>query len=184
MDELLKTFFAFARPKPPDRKKHQLSEIVQEVVNLVKKKMSVSEIQYSEKIPESIPVVMVDSQQIQQVLLNLILNAIDAMPNGGKLILSACAVEASSLKIIQKGIPKSKSPKRPCVQVTIQDTGEGIEQEKLENIFDPFFSTKPNGMGLGLSIVHRIIEEHQGDINVESEAGKGTSFTIILPAGE
>jgi len=184
LDDLLKTFFAFARPKPPDRKKHELSEIIQEVVNLVNKKMSESNIRYSEKIPGSIPAVLVDSQQIQQVLLNLILNAIDAMPSGGKIDLSACEVEASSLKIIQKGIPKSKSPKKPCVQVTVQDTGEGIEHKKLENIFDPFFSTKPNGMGLGLSIVHRIIEEHQGDINVESEIGKGTSFTIILPAGE
>jgi len=181
LNELLKTFFEYARPKPPDRKKHALSEILHEVTNLVAKKLSNAGITYVEDFTADIPEVMVDSQQIQQVFLNLILNAVDAMPSGGFLKVSTRNIINPDSGIIRhKG---EKDAKGSFVEVVVSDTGTGIPMQNLETIFDPFFTTKTNGMGLGLSIVHRIIEEHQGDIRVESRIGHGTSFTITLPTG-
>jgi len=181
LDDLLKTFFAFARPRPPNRKQHTLNEIVHEVLNLVQKKMSTSGIRYHEDIPAELPSVMVDGQQIQQVLLNLILNAIDAMPRGGRLELAARVPDDGQRDQIHAALSQKD---KNIVQIFIRDSGTGIPEDKLENIFDPFFTTKSHGMGLGLSIVHRIILEHQGDIRVESEVENGTTFTITLPSGE
>ena len=182
LDDLLKTFFAYSRPKPPDRKLHKLPDIIQEVSKLVAKEMKNSEIEFKEKYKSDLKEVMVDSQQIQQVFLNLILNAIDAMEKGGILQILTSNIEATSKEVALKKIGQSH-PNYSFVKVIISDTGEGIDAKNLETIFDPFFTTKPNGMGLGLSIVYRIIEEHNGEIRVESEIGKGTSFTITLPTG-
>ncbi|MCD6117907.1 PAS domain S-box protein [bacterium] len=171
LDDLLKTFFAYARPKKPDRRPHKLSDIVQEVTRLLSKKFSTSTVECTEHYESDLKSILVDSQQMQQVLLNLILNAIDAMPEGGRLEIKG--VNIANVK-----------NNRPLVLVSIQDTGEGIPQEKIETIFDPFYTSKPNGLGLGLSIVYRIINEHDGDIKVESKQGKGTIFYITLPAGD
>ncbi|MCK5145950.1 PAS domain S-box protein [bacterium] len=170
LDDLLKTFFAYARPTPPDRKRHNLKEILLEVTNLVGKKMIHSGVEFSET--EHLPVeeAYVDSQQLQQVFLNLILNAIDAMPNGGCLTFDFSTIIKEDHKL-------------PWAQVKIKDTGHGIAANKLETIFDPFFTTKPNGLGLGLSIVYRIINEHGGDIRVFSQKSEGTTFILRLPTG-
>jgi len=184
LDELLKTFFAYARPKPPNRKPHQLKEILREVTNLVGKKMANSGVTYIENFEPDLPDVMIDSQQIQQVFLNLILNAIEAMPGGGTLTISAKRIRDPQFGLIRNRGGKNENPNGSSfVEVIVSDTGEGIKSDKLETIFDPFFTTKATGLGLGLSIVYRIIGEHHGDIRVESKVGQGTSFTIILPAG-
>jgi len=171
LDDLLKTFFAYARPKKPDRKPHSLSDIIHEVTRLLSKKLSTSDVKCVERYQDSLPPLMVDSQQMQQVLLNLILNAIDAMPQGGTLTITG-------------EINTDKRLKRPNICVGVSDTGDGIPKEKIETIFDPFYTTKPTGLGLGLSIVYRIINEHDGEIIVESGEQKGTTFKITLPAGE
>lgn len=182
LDELLKTFFAYARPKKPDRQHHQISIILREVTSLVSKKMKTSKVTYKEQFDRDLPEIMVDSQQMQQVFLNLILNAIEAMPNGGKLNIKANKIEISSGPV--KGSSSLHNNGRTYVAVVIEDSGEGIPKEKLETIFDPFYTTKPAGLGLGLSIVYRIIKEHQGEIHVDSRIGQGTTFTITLPEGE
>ena len=171
LDDLLKTFFAYARPKKPDRKPHDLKNIVLEVTRLLSKKMSTSGIECQENYQENLSPVLVDSQQMQQVLLNLILNSIDAMPQGGTIKISARTYRKQ-----EKG--------NSYVLISIEDTGTGIPKEKIETIFDPFYTTKPAGLGLGLSIVYRIINEHNGEIVVESVEGKGTTFRITLPAGD
>ncbi len=184
LDDLLKTFFAYARPKPPNRKQHQLSEILREVTNLVSKKLINSGISYQEKFESNVPEIMIDSQQFQQVFLNLILNAVEAMPSGGLLTISVKKIMNSEKGIIQqKRKNKNETVNDSFIEIVVSDTGAGIAYDKLETIFDPFFTTKSNGTGLGLSIVYRIIEEHQGDICVRSQVGKGTSFTITLPTG-
>ena len=105
-----------------------------------------------------------DREQMKQAILNLLLNAVQAMPKGGHLAL--------------KGhIPEEDR----WVQLSIQDSGVGIPGEDIDKLFDPFFSTKEGGMGLGLSIAHRIIDQHDGKIEVESAPGKGTLFTVWLP---
>jgi signal transduction histidine kinase len=110
-----------------------------------------------------------DPQQLEQVLVNLYLNAIDAMPEGGKLIVNA--------KIAQ---PDSMAPE---AVITVQDTGFGIAEMNLPKIFQPFFTAKKRrGMGLGLPICQRIVKNHGGRIEVESRPGKGSTFTIYLPS--
>ncbi|MBN2031301.1 PAS domain S-box protein [bacterium] len=185
LDDLLKTFFAYARPKPPNRKQHQLSEILREVITLVSKRLTNSGITYHENFHPDIPKLMIDSQQFQQVFLNLILNAVEAMPSGGTLTISANRIGKSEKGIIQRNNKsKNKFMNGSHVEIIVSDTGTGIDYDKLETIFDPFFTTKSNGTGLGLSIVYRIVEEHQGDIRVESRIGSGTSFKITLPTGD
>jgi signal transduction histidine kinase len=111
------------------------------------------------------PVMMVyDSQQIEQVLLNLITNAVQAMPNGGDLRINLSVSDS-------------------VAAIAVQDTGNGIPEENLSRIFDPFFTTKPEGegTGLGLSVSYGIITNHTGQIKVESVVGQGTTFTVLLP---
>ncbi|HEY5190964.1 MAG TPA: ATP-binding protein, partial [Candidatus Deferrimicrobium sp.] len=109
-----------------------------------------------------------DSGQIRQVFLNIILNAIQAMPDGGELSIST-------------GRWISEGPEG--VEITIKDTGVGIPKEDIADIFQPFFTTKEEGTGLGLAISYGIIKKHDGNIEVESEVGQGTTFRILLPEG-
>jgi signal transduction histidine kinase len=111
-----------------------------------------------------VPPLYAQGERLQQVYINIILNALDAMPQGGKL-----------------RIELSQAGREAAVRIT--DTGMGIKAEHLSHIFDPFFTTKGigKGTGLGLSISYAIIKEHEGRIQVESEPGKGTSFTIVIP---
>jgi len=116
---------------------------------------------------DDIPPVMAAEEQLKQVFMNLILNAIQAMPHGGELRIAASRTNHGA------------SPE--SVKIEFQDTGQGIPAEIMNNLFKPFFTTKPNGTGLGLSITHKIIREHGGTVGVQSEIGKGTVFTIVLP---
>lgn len=176
LDELLKAFFDYARPRPPMRKKHRVQEVLHEVLTLVDQKMNEKNILWSEKIDDNLAAVFVDFHQIQQVFLNLILNAMDAMEQGGVL-----EIEARPVQDILMARPRRKSS---FIEVVVSDTGGGIAPENLERIFDPFFTTKPQGTGLGLSIVHRIVTAHYGKIRVESAPGKGTRFRVLLPEEE
>ena len=113
--------------------------------------------------PENISI-PVDADRISQVLLNLYLNALAAMPNGGRLSVAV-------------------SPEKPerRIEIAVTDTGHGIQPEDRRHIFDPYFTTKPAGTGLGLAIVHNIIQAHQGEIRAESVPGQGTRMRLFLP---
>ena len=119
------------------------------------------------ELTEDLPPVYVDPKQIQQVFLNLFLNAVQAMQSGGILT-------------VQSGL--SKVGGVDMVQVRVTDTGQGIPPQILEKIFTPFFTTKAQGTGLGLAISHRLIEQHGGTLSVTSQDGVGTTFTVELPA--
>jgi signal transduction histidine kinase len=118
-----------------------------------------------------------DDYQLQQAFVNLFLNAVEALGPNGTLSVTTetCAPDASSGK---RGSPAN----RPHLRVAIKDTGAGIAPENMARLFEPFFTTKPHGTGLGLAITRRIIQEHRGDISVESQPGQGTAFQILLPA--
>lgn len=182
MDELLKTLFSYARPKSPVPTKCRLQDIINEVKPLMDQRFDKNGITFVQDYAADLPPVCVDFQQIQQVFINLFLNAIDAMPSGGKLTVTARPTWMT-LKHVDSNGHRLSSPHQRALysQVKVSDTGEGIARENLQAIFDPFFTTKPQGSGLGLSIVYRIIEEHAGDIQVESEVGKGTTFALLLP---
>ena len=170
IDSLVRSFFSYVRPSPPNPGVYSVKSAVNEVITLVENFLKRQKIKFVNLIPSTVYVI-VDFNQFQQILLNLILNAIDAMPNGGNLVIRAGETE--------QGCPQGL---KRCVYITVEDTGVGIPQDKLDKIFLPFFSTKKGGIGLGLFIVYQLVNENKGRIEVESHVGAGTKFTIFLPS--
>ena len=154
----------FAAPKEPRREPHSLEEIAEHALTLLAHDIEARKVAVSREYEPGLPSVPVDRDQISQVFINILLNALQSMGEGGE---------------IRIGLRRCASP--PGVEITVSDTGAGIPAEDREKVFEPFFSRKRKGTGLGLAIVHQIITAHRGEIGVESEAGKGTAFRITLP---
>lgn len=163
---IVSNLLAFSRKSETEFKKIDLQQLLQKCMMLSQHKLDLQNIQVRINLDSSMPNVWGDFNQIQQCLINLIFNAIDAMPGGG--ILS---------------IMCSHDKNRNMLEITVKDTGRGIAKEHLPHIFDPFYTTKVEGegLGLGLATVQGIIERHKGMIHVDSEMGKGTAFVIRLP---
>jgi signal transduction histidine kinase len=156
-------FLRFARLKELDRRKVRLAEVVDELLDFFDPTAKQSKITVKNYVPTDLPIVTLDVEQFKQALLNLLLNAEQAMPEGGEITLIGAA--------------ESKS-----VRLEVIDTGGGLAPEVVAKIFKPFFTTKPGGNGLGLPITRKIIEAHGGRLEAESELGHGTKFTMWLPA--
>jgi signal transduction histidine kinase len=165
--EIVKDLLAFARRTKITIESNRIEDIIDKTLNLIFHDLEMKEIQLQKTIEPNLPKVQCDFKQIQQVFLNLMYNASEAMSNGGTLTVTANRASGS------KGF----------LEVVISDTGCGIAKEDMENIFDPFFTTKEEekGVGLGLSVVYGIIAKHNGTITVESELGKGSTFRVQLP---
>jgi two-component system sensor histidine kinase PilS (NtrC family) len=162
---LITNLLEYARPRTEDRQRIDLGEMVGEIAKIFEQERRAKEVRL-ELHTESGVWVEAASGQMRQVLWNLLRNAADAMPEGGTIHLAA-----------------SRKPGQPPIAIlVVRDAGVGIREEDLDHIFEPFFSRKPGGTGLGLATTARIIEEHRGSIDVLSEAGKGTTFTVRLPA--
>ena len=179
--DLVKQVLFFARGIDGERVLLQVKHLIKEIVKILNETLPKSvAIKYS--IEEELWPVIGDATQIHQVLMNLCVNARDAMPKGGTLTLNA------ENKIVDEGYARLNLDARPgrFVHLTITDSGEGIAAEHLDRIFEPFFTTKEKGKGtgLGLSTSLGIIKSHQGFINVYSEPERGTQFNIFLPAAE
>jgi PAS domain S-box-containing protein len=171
--DIVRRMATFARADTLNIKEVQLNDVLQSTLDLMRldKRMK-SSIGMTISLDPALPKIMIDEGQISQVFINIILNALDAMPDGGSLsIATRHAVEEHD---------------RDFVEVVFADTGTGIPAGELEKIFDPFFTTKEagKGTGLGLSLSYEIVQRFEGDIRVQSEIGKGTSFTISLPVGK
>ncbi|MGC8736322.1 MAG: ATP-binding protein [Dissulfurimicrobium sp.] len=165
MKEIVKNFLDFSKPKEPHLKQTDINLVIQKAYKLMQNMLYISNIDTQLELDESLPKIFIDENQIQQVLVNLITNAAQAMTKNGKLH-------------IKSSLDKNKN----YIEIYITDTGKGIPPELLPHIFDPFFTTKgEGGTGLGLSVSYGIIKNHKGDISVESKVGKGTTFTIRLP---
>jgi signal transduction histidine kinase len=165
---IIQELLQFARPKDADPCPTDVKLIIEKTLNMVSNRLYKQKIEPKITVAGDLPLISVDPQQLEQVLVNLFLNALDAMPNGGNL-----AVEAR-LKPIEGN--------SPGVLIAVTDDGAGIDKTDLSMIFQPFFSAKKGkGIGLGLSICHRIIQNHGGTITVESKPGEGTTFRIHLP---
>jgi PAS domain S-box-containing protein len=178
---LLKEFFKFAKPTKPKLKFQDIEMIIDGVYLLLAPKIQKRNIQFSAEFNNEVPQVFVDETQLEQVFLNLFLNSIDAMPGGGQLTVKT---SKENLKILDSEKEKYKvdSNELTFVQVQISDTGVGISAENLKKIFNPFFTTKTEGVGLGLSICSRLIEENGGKIDLSSKENEGTTFLLALPA--
>jgi len=158
----------------PSRRLRLMVQPIEEVINntlfLIHKQCKNQKIRLAVQVAEPLPPLKLDPDRLRQALLNLLLNAIQAMPDGGDLSLHVDQV------LDDQSILSGRS-----IRILITDTGKGIPSEDIEYIFDPFFSRNPYGVGLGLAIVHSITEEHGGRITVSSDLGKGTTFRIDLP---
>jgi PAS domain S-box-containing protein len=171
LNELLKTFFSFAKPQKLNLVHCNIKAIINEIIPFLIKEIAEKGIRFVETYPPQLPKIKVDKNQMYQVFLNLFLNAIQAMPNGGELKIEVSPVISISLD----------GPKKNFIKIVVSDTGTGIPTHIIQKIFDPFFTTKPRGIGLGLSITYQIIKKHGGTIKVESQLEKGTSIVINLP---
>ena len=162
--EMLKNMLSFSKPEEEKRRPVKINELVEGILLVMEKQMKESNIKVETYFDETLPEVMASTNQMRQVVLNLLKNAKEAMPKGGSLTVRT-------------------SQKDHKVIVAIQDTGVGVPEELRDKIFEAFFTTKQKvkGVGLGLSVCYGIIKDHGGEIRVESEVDKGTTFTILLP---
>jgi PAS domain S-box-containing protein len=164
IQKIVEDMLHFAKPKPAHFKEEAVNEAVEKSLLILQPKLKKNNIQLSFEKGEDLPALRIDLHQIQQVLINLLLNAIQAMEKGGALTIRT---------FLQPG----------GVGIAVRDTGIGIPKSNLKKIFDPFFTTKSEGTGLGLSISLKILEKHGATLEVVSKEGKGSIFTIHLPQG-
>jgi len=167
-------FLRFARIKELNLEPVNLGKVLMEMIDFFTPTAEAANIVIKTYIPADLPAVLLDQELFAQALLNLMLNAEQAMPEGGEITLQAF--------VDPGGGGKDEAAAEPMVALSIIDTGKGMDGEVQSKIFQPFFSTKPGGSGLGLPTTSKIIESHHGTIDVQSEVGKGTKFTIRLPA--
>jgi len=165
LDYIISQFLQAIRPTRPELKPISLNDIVIDTVTLLGPEIDNREVKLEQKFADELPIAPLDEVQVKQALVNLIKNAIQAMSQGGTLTLTTLAEPDG-------------------VWVHVADTGGGIPQEKINRIFQPYFTTKEKGSGLGLMIVQRIVREHGGRIELESNTGEGTTFRIWFPLTE
>jgi two-component system, NtrC family, sensor histidine kinase HydH len=164
LDKLVGEFLRFARPATLSVGENDLNKIVESVISLVENQATAQSVSIERNLHKNLPKVSVDGEQIKQVLLNLAINSLQAMPDGGKLFFRTFGED------------------KFCV-VEVGDTGSGIDEKISGKIFDPFFTTKEKGVGLGLSIAHKIISQHNGNLSVESN-DENTFFALHLPKNQ
>jgi signal transduction histidine kinase len=172
-NELLKKFFNFAKPGKPKQEFVSLESLIEGVFLLLSSKIRKKNIDFIRHYDSEVPDVYVDENQMEQILINLFLNALDAMDKDGKMTVH--------LKTMPNTYASIRNDVTHVAFVQIEDNGCGIKEENIEKIFNPFFTTKDDGVGLGLSISSRLIEENGGTVLVQSRWGEGTCFTLILP---
>lgn len=165
MEDTIQQLLDFARPPKPRRLRANLTQLVERAVNLVRGRGQEASISFALDLPTTCEMTC-DPEQLHQVFVNLLLNAIDAMPNGGTLGVRVC-------------MPSGKGHE---VSVVVEDDGSGISPQVMEHVFEPFVTTKSRGTGLGLAITRRMVEEHKGTIVAENRLPHGARFTVLLPA--
>lgn len=178
IDSIVTRLLHFARPKPVSFQLHDLRGIIKNVFALVRNQLRKEGIHPDLDLPEDNVDVMADDQQLHQVFLNLVLNAIEALSDAHNPVIEV-RVWTGHGRLQQRGTGLRHEV--PCVRATIRDNGCGITRDHMKQLFTPFFTTKSDGSGLGLSVVHGIVTEHQGVIDVTSTPGAGSSFTVTLP---
>ncbi|MDH4099344.1 MAG: ATP-binding protein [Nitrospirota bacterium] len=167
LNMLMEELLAFAKPSEPNLRPTSLNDTVDKMLILVGSECKKKGIEIIRDFSDNMPEIVMDKEQLKQVLMNLFLNAVQAMPAGGTL-------EVRTVSLATGG-------RTDFVQIEVKDTGVGIPESAVDNLFNPFFTTKEQGTGLGLAIAYQIIREHRGFIDVESKEGCGAAFFITLP---
>jgi signal transduction histidine kinase len=161
-NKIIKELLDFATPREIELKTENISDIIKRSIDLVEARVKQNKVKIDLSIDMDLPKINLDAKWIEQTFLNLILNANDAMKGGGVLKIKAALNNEN-------------------INVTFEDNGQGIPSDEIEKIFDPFYTTKDEGTGLGLSFIFQVITAHNGDVDVESRIGEGAKFTIKLP---
>ncbi len=167
---LLDELGRFVHPSEPNPKEEDVNVLIDKMGLLLAAEARRKNIRLSQNFAPHLPLVRVDAEKIKQVLLNVLLNAIQAMPGGGQVWMETQVLDFPC-----------EGKTEPFLRIEVRDSGVGIPKENIDRVFDPFFSTRPGGSGLGLAISRQIIHEQGGSIEVQSETEKGTSFFIYLP---
>ena len=162
LNRLLTNFLEFARPRPPQYQLAEVGPILESVVGLAAHAVGRQPIQLRTEIAPDVPAVVCDPEQIKQVLLNLTINSVQAMPDGGEIVLST---QVDGARVV----------------IEVKDQGPGVSPEHLDKLFDPFFTTKDTGTGLGLSVAHQIVSQHGGILNAKNNSDRGATFSLFLP---
>lgn len=162
LNDIVNSYLIFAKPTPLKLEISDLNKVIKETVNLIRQESADSNKEVITRLDDKIPQFMIDAQQIKQALLNILVNSLDATE------------ESDTIEIFTHALDGK-------VCIIVRDTGSGISEEIISDIFKPFYTTKTRGSGLGLACVDRIIKDHKGTISIKSKAGRGTEFTIILP---
>jgi signal transduction histidine kinase len=168
IEAVIENTLNLARVTPPVLKEHQMNELVPQVLGFITLSVQNNDVQFVTSYAEDLPAIRIDAKQIQQVVLNLVQNAIDASPDGGTVELST-------------GRVRFGDPVREFVQLTVRDHGAGLSAEQRKHLFEQFFTTKAGGTGLGLSISKQIVEKHKGELHIDSAEGGGTIVRLYLP---
>ena len=166
LNKLVVQVLDFAKLQKPNLTRFSLNDLIGKITELFKLETKNKQINFSSELSPDISQIQADEDQVRQILMNVIINAIQAIPKKGE-------IKIKTEKTLLKG--------EPAIKLMIEDSGIGIPEKDFTQIFDPFFSTKDEGSGLGLSIVYKLVEAHQGEIKVESQEGEGTKFVIFLP---
>jgi signal transduction histidine kinase len=165
LNEIVEGFLRFAKPASMAHQPTNPNDLVDEAAVFITPEAAKQKVEIYRHLDKAVPKIWMDYHSIRQAILNLLINALQSMPEGGELHLSTLARNQGAEE----------------VAISIRDTGCGIPKENFPKLFDPYFTTKARGFGLGLSIVERIVQEHGGKIQVASEPGKGATFTLIFP---
>ena len=168
IEAVIENTLNLARVTPPVLKEHQMNELVPQVLGFITLSVQNNDVQFVTSYAEDLPAIRIDAKQIQQVVLNIVQNAVDASPDGG-------TVEMSTGRV------HSGDPIREFVQLTVRDHGPGLSAEQRKHLFEQFFTTKAGGTGLGLSISKQIVEKHKGELHIDSAEGGGTVVRLNLP---
>lgn len=162
LNRLVGNFLEFARPRTPHYQQIDIGPVLDSVIELARHAPGNQRIELRKDVFPELPAVESDPELLKQVLLNLVMNAVQAMPEGGEVVVSA-------------------APHHERILLQVKDQGTGIRPEHLDRIFDPFFTTKDNGSGLGLSVAHQIVEQHGGMLTAAANPERGMTFTVSLP---
>lgn len=166
LDRVVQELLDFARPVTPTREPTSANVVVAEALSLVSEDAGFRQVEVIQQLGDDLPDILVDPFQVRQILLNLLLNAIESMDHGGR------------LTVATRACPEGGAP---SVSVSVADTGKGLDGDEVGRLFEPFYTTKQKGTGLGLTIVSRLVEQNGGHIDVTSVKGEGTTFSVRFP---
>jgi signal transduction histidine kinase len=173
LERFVQNFLQFARPPDPVLASININETVHETLALLAPRLRQNGIEAREVFHSNHPKIIADADQLKQVVMNLILNAVESMPEGGRLTAETLWIQ-----------PAAENDGKAWAQIRLSDTGSGIPHELLDSIFDPFVSGRKNGVGLGLSVAYQIVNRHQGWMEAANNPAGGATFTVSLPVGE